>query len=148
MRVSWLVWGLVLPALLLSACGEDDAPEAEPVPQVIQVKSEPPATEEPETGDVAEPKPRRRIALTLPEVGNPLVQVRDGERVDLREEPGGKVLKTIGEQTEFGSRTALAVQRTAGPWAGVPTPHFENGRLAWVRLDPRRLEGVHGPLRG
>jgi hypothetical protein len=139
-RVSWLVWGLVLPALLLSACGEDDAPEPEPEPQVVQIKSEPPADEEPETAAAAKPEPRRRIALTLPEVGNPLVQVREGERVELREEPGGKVLKTIGEQTEFGSRTALAVQRTAGPWAGVPTPHFENGRLAWVRLDPRRLK--------
>ena len=90
MRVSWLVWGLVLPALLLSACGEDDAPEPEPEPQVVQIKSEPPATEERETGEVADPKPRRRIALTLPEVGNPLVQVRDGERVDLREEPRGR----------------------------------------------------------
>jgi hypothetical protein len=133
------VVGLVLPALLASACGEDDTPE--PAPQVVQVKTEPPPAEEPpDPPDVAKPKPRERIALVLPEQGNPLVQVRDGERVDLYDEPGGKVLKTVEDRTEFSSPTAFAVQRTRGAWAGVPTPYFENGRLAWLRLDSRRLK--------
>jgi hypothetical protein len=139
-RVSWLVVGLVLPALLLSACGEDDAPESAET-RVLQVEVEKPAAEEAAgTADVAKPTPRERIALALPERGNPLVRVRDGKRVELYDEPGGKVIKTVGDRTEFSSPTAFAVQRTKGAWAGVPTPYFENGRLAWLRLDSRRLK--------
>jgi L,D-transpeptidase catalytic domain len=66
--------------------------------------------------------------------------VRSGEKVELHDEPGGKVIDTVGDQTEFGSRMAFSVQRTDGVWAGVPTPYFENGRLAWMRLDSRRLK--------
>jgi len=138
-RVSRLVWGLVLPALLVTACGEDDEPEA--APRVLQVEIEgPPAEDDVDTAPVAKPAPRRDIALTLPDRGNPLVQVRDGEKVELRDEPGGKVIETVGDRTEFGSPTAFAIQRTQGAWAGVPTPHFENERLAWLRLDSRRLK--------
>ena len=79
-------------------------------------------------------------SLLLPDVGNPLVQVRRHRRVDLYDEPGGSVIKTVRDETEFGSPTAFAVQRRRNGWAGVPTPYFENGRLAWVRLDPRRLK--------
>ena len=130
--------GLVLPALLLSACGEDE-PETDP--SAIQVQAEePPAKDDADPGPVAKPNPRRRIALALPDEGNPLVRVRDGERVDLYDEPGGKVIKTVGDRTEFSSPTAFSVQRTRGAWAGVPTPYFENGRLAWLRLDRRRLK--------
>ena len=60
--------------------------------------------------------------------------------MDLYDEPGGKVLKSVGDRTEFSSPTAFSVQRTRGAWAGVPTPYFENSRLAWLRLDRRRLK--------
>lgn len=137
MRVSWLVWGLVLPALLLSACGDDD-PDTET--RVLQVEVEKPPADDSDPVAIARPSPRERIALPLPDEGNPLVRVRSGERVDLYDHPGGKVIKTVGDKTEFQSPTAFAVQRTRGAWAGVPTPYFENGRLAWLRLDRRRLK--------
>jgi hypothetical protein len=130
------VWGLVLPALIATGCGGD---EADPDPEVVQVKTEPRAADE-RAAPVAKAAPNRRIALALPEVGNPLVRVRRGERVRLHDEPGGKVIETVGPETEFGSRTAFAVQRSRGGWAGVPTAHFENGRIAWLRLDTRRLK--------
>ena len=130
MRVSWLVWGLVLPALLLSACG-DDGPDTDT--RVLQVEVEKPPADDADPGPVAKPSPRKRLALALPDAGNPLVRIRHGERVDLYDEPGGKVLKSVGDRTEFSSPTAFSVQRTRGAWAGVPTPYFENGRLAWLR---------------
>ncbi len=123
--MAWLAWGLVTPALLLAGCGDDEPNAA----------SEPVAEAE-----TAEPEPREVPVLELGDVGNPLVQVRRGRSVDLYDRPGGKVLETLGDETEFGSPTAFAVQRGRDGWAAVPTALFENGRLAWLRLDPRRLE--------
>lgn len=113
--------GLALPALLLAGCGDDEP--------AVESASQP-------TGESQAPEPR---VLELPKRGHPYVEVRRGRRVDLHESPGGKVIETVDEETEFGSPTAFAVQRVRDGWAAVPTAHFENGRLAWLRLDPRRL---------
>jgi hypothetical protein len=113
---------LALPALLLAGCGDDD-PALEPAP----------------AQGTEEPPPRAPRVLELPDRGHPYVEVRRGKRVDLYDSPGGKVIATVGEETQFGSPTAFAVQRARDGWAAVPTAHFQNGKLAWVRLDPRKL---------
>jgi L,D-transpeptidase catalytic domain len=139
--MAWVTLLAAVPAVL-AGCGEDE-PAIQPT-KTVEVTVETPAEEPPaETAEAkAEPGPR---VLALPRAGNPLVQVRRNRRVDLYDEPGGKVLETVGDETEFGSPTAFAVQRDHGGWAAVPTPLFENGRLAWVRLDPRRLKAFIAP---
>lgn len=116
-------------------CGEEELP-----PPVVEPVA-PPAAEAGEPR--AEPGPRKAArepaTLELPAGGHPVVWVRRGREVELRDEPGGEVLETLGDETEFGSRTVLSVAQQRRGWAAVPTPHFENGRLAWVRLDPARL---------
>jgi hypothetical protein len=59
--------------------------------------------------------------------------------VSLRTKPGGRRVRSVGARTPYGSRTALSVVVHRGRWAGVATPYLPNGRLAWVRLDRRRL---------
>ena len=113
--------GLALPVLVLAGCGGDDSPAA-PVPH-----------------SVAETIAEQPRVLELPKRGHPYVEVRRGRRVDLHAGPGGKVIATVEDETEFGSPTVFAVQRVRDGWAAVPTAHFENGRLAWLRLDARRL---------
>ena len=108
---------------MLVGCGDDEAEPAAESPMSV-------AAENPE---------RERPVLDLPDAGNPLVQVRRDRRVDLYDRPAGKVIETVRDETEFGSPTAFSVQREHDGWAAVPTALFENGRLAWVRLDPRRL---------
>jgi hypothetical protein len=114
--------GLALPFLAFAGCGDDES-------AVDPATAQAPA-------DSQEREPR---VLELPDRGHPFVEVRRGRRVDLYDSPRGKVIDTVGEETEFSSPTAFAVQRVRDGWAAVPTAHFENGRLAWLRLDPRRL---------
>ncbi|MDQ3573145.1 MAG: L,D-transpeptidase [Actinomycetota bacterium] len=82
------------------------------------------------------PKPR---TLEFPRSGSPIVTVKRGERVALYDEPGGELLEQVRDETEFGSPTVFSVSRERDGWAAVPTAHFENGRLVWIRLDPKRL---------
>ena len=82
---------------------------------------------------------RERPILEFPPGGTPTVTVKRGKSLALYDEPGGKVLERVRDETEWGSPTVFAVSRKRDGWAGVPTAHFENGRLAWVRLDPRRV---------
>jgi hypothetical protein len=71
--------------------------------------------------------------------GQPVVWLRRGARIAVRASPGGRVVRTIGWRTEFGSRRVLAVFRRRGEWAGVPTPLLPNGELGWLRHDPDEL---------
>ncbi len=78
--------------------------------------------------------------LALPHRGYPLIWVRRGSKVDIRTGPGGgRVVRTVGRRTRFGSITAFDVVRREGNWAGVPNPYLPNGQLGWVRLDDREL---------
>lgn len=97
-----------------------------------------------------DPSPARRAAsapaantapneLRLSHRGQPLVWVRRGERIAIRTEPRGKVVKRLRPKTPFGSRTVLAALSRRARWAGVPTPLLPDGRLGWVKLDPARL---------
>ncbi|MFL5869635.1 MAG: L,D-transpeptidase [Solirubrobacterales bacterium] len=87
-----------------------------------------------------EPASRPSIHLNLPDGTYGVIWVRRGSRVELRTEPGGgSVVDTVDKRTEFGSPTVFGVVKQVGRWAGVSTPAVPNGQLAWVRLDPRRL---------
>lgn len=110
----------------------------------------PPPVVEPVAPPAADAVGHERVAqrtLEIPGAGNPIVWVRRGERVDLHDSPGGKVIETVGRETEFGSITVFAVHQVRDGWAAVPTPYFENGRLAWVRLDPASLAAGSVPWR-
>ena len=120
---------------LLFRGGSEPAPPATAAP-------EPPV---PPADSDAEPVKARGAQngreLTLPEggEGTPLVWVRNHEQVDIHSTPGGPVVKTVGDATQFGSRTILSVAKKDGEWAGVPNAYTGNGTLGWVRLDPDEL---------
>jgi hypothetical protein len=83
--------------------------------------------------------------LRLTGRGQPIVWLRYGAEIPLRDAPGGGLVERLRPRTEFGSRTVLAVFRRVGRWAGVPTPALSNGDLGWVKLDPGRLRAGHIP---
>jgi hypothetical protein len=119
---------LAVAGALVAACGQEEAQEPQITPAPEAASAEP-------AKDGPEPR-----TLELPERGTTVLRVKKGQRVDVHDKPGGKVLKTIGDETEFGSPAAYAVHQHRDGWAAVPTPLFENGRLAWLKLDPRKLE--------
>jgi hypothetical protein len=65
----------------------------------------------------------------------------------LRARPGGRVLRTIGPRTEFGSPSVLAVVAQRPGWLGVLTPHTANSRVAWIRDGAAPLQPVAYSLR-
>jgi hypothetical protein len=69
-----------------------------------------------------------------------IAQVRPGERIEIRDAPGGRVIAEAGDRTEFGSIRNLWVKRVSGDWFGVPAPELGNGRLGWIRDDRIELE--------
>jgi hypothetical protein len=87
----------------------------------------------------------REPRLELSDRGQPIVWPRKGARVPIHIAPGGKVVKSAGSRTPFGSRTVLAVFRREGEWAGVPTPLLRTGELGWVKLDPSKLRAGWTP---
>jgi hypothetical protein len=70
----------------------------------------------------------------------PIARVRQGEEVELRDSPDGEMIGTMGDRTEFGSRTTFWVAEIDGDWFGVPTAELPNGELAWIRDDRTVLE--------
>ena len=79
------------------------------------------------------------LELDAPPDAHPVIWVRQGESVEVRDAPGGALLEVARKRTEFGSPTVFSVVRHRGSWAGVTTPAAGNGSLGWVKLDPERL---------
>ena len=79
---------------------------------------------------VAEPP-----ADDVPGPSYPLATVRAGERVELRDSPGGRVIAEVGDETEFGSVRRFWIAEVRGDWFGVPAPELGNGVLGWIRDD-------------
>jgi hypothetical protein len=82
---------------------------------------------------------RGDTSLDLARGGQPIIWLRPGTTIALHDSPGGRMVTELHRHDRFGSTTVLAVFRTRGEWAGVPTPALPNGQLGWVKLDPSRL---------
>lgn len=50
----------------------------------------------------------------------------------LRDRPGGRILRSIGKRTEFGSPRVMAVVEQRPGWLGVLSEHVANSRAAWI----------------
>lgn len=64
-----------------------------------------------------------------------MVTVKPGASVAMHGSPGGAVVQTLADTTEFGSPQVLSVLERRGSWLGVSTPLLDNGDLGWVRFD-------------
>jgi L,D-transpeptidase catalytic domain len=72
-----------------------------------------------------------------------ILWVRKGRHVRLRRAPGGRTIAILGDRTEYGRRTILAVTHVRGRWAAVSSSLVPNGRRAWVRLSSRDVAFRH-----
>jgi hypothetical protein len=69
----------------------------------------------------------------------PIVRVQPGAEVALRDAPGGEVIGTLGDETEFESPSTFWISEIKGDWFGVRTPDVYNG-VGWIRDDRTELE--------
>jgi lipoprotein-anchoring transpeptidase ErfK/SrfK len=60
-------------------------------------------------------------------------------RTAMRASPGGRVLGTVGQRTQFGSQDVLLVARIDDGWLGVVSELAGNGRLGWIPLPDATL---------
>ena len=66
-------------------------------------------------------------------------------RTQLRASPGGRVVRSIGTRTGYGSVRVLAVVARRGPWLGVLSDHMPNSRPGWIPAASAVL--LHEPYR-
>ena len=84
--------------------------------------------------------PERAVVPALPPLLEPdgiSLRVDPGKRVSLLDRPGGKVIKRIGDTTEFGSPQVLSAtgrSRRDG-WLAVSHTSLGNDRVAWLQPD-------------
>ncbi len=69
----------------------------------------------------------------------PIARVQPGEKVEVRDAPGGKVSATLGDETEFGAPRTFWISEIRGDWFGVHTPEVYN-EVGWIRDDRAVLE--------
>src|SRR4051812_32152120 len=74
------------------------------------------------------------------------VRVRAGHAVALRSKPRGPVVARVGDTTQFGSPTFLAVAEQRGGWLGVTSTDLPNGRVGWIEARSASVERHHTPL--
>ncbi len=60
-------------------------------------------------------------------------------KVEVHSAPGGRTVRRLGRRTQFGGPRVMWVAKRRGAWLGVVAPELGNGRIGWVRNDPRRL---------
>lgn len=107
----------------------EQASAAEPAVTQSNLPATAPASATPD------PAGRTTPLVPLPSSGTPVLKVKPGAEVSLSAKPGGDPLVTLGDTTEFGSRTVLTVLEREGNWVGVPTEKLPNGELGWLKLD-------------
>jgi hypothetical protein len=64
-------------------------------------------------------------------------------RTQLRSRAGGRVVRSLGTRTGFGSARVLAVVARRGRWLAVLTNHLPNARAGWIPVDSATL--LHEP---
>jgi hypothetical protein len=69
-----------------------------------------------------------------------IARLRPGAREAMWSAPGHGFVETLGPRTEFGSPVILSIVRTRPGWLGVTSAEMPNGRLGWIRRDPRRVD--------
>ena len=89
------------------------------------------------------PQLRERAQRTLPRAAVPPRHGPFGARllrpVLLRNRPGGRMLRSLGRRTEFGSERVLAVVGQRPGWLAVLTHHLPNSRAGWIPADGAQL---------
>lgn len=110
-------------ALALAAETGDDLS-----PPMTVIRTVPAAPPPPESARGAHPGPTFTIA-----------RLRTGSRVTVWRAPGGRIAGVAEPETDFGSPVVFSVVKERGAWLGVATPELSNGRLGWIRRDPRRV---------
>lgn len=60
-------------------------------------------------------------------------------RVQLRESPGGRVVRVLGTSTGYGSDRVLAVVARRPGWLGVLSHYMPNSRAGWIPADGAKL---------
>ena len=69
-----------------------------------------------------------------------ILELRRGAHVAMLDSPGGRQVKSLSAESEFGSPLVLGVARQSGSWLGVTTPLRADGELGWVRFDAAKLK--------
>ncbi|HYU60236.1 MAG TPA: L,D-transpeptidase [Solirubrobacterales bacterium] len=98
------------------------------------------AASDPATAAVQEEPPADAPKVaSFPGQGYEVAQVREGEKVEVFDHPGGDVVTRLGSSTDFGSPRVLPVIHPGKQWLGVADPKLGNGAVGWVRYDPEKL---------
>jgi hypothetical protein len=82
------------------------------------------------------PLPQTSLTMPPPAVKGPsfpIATIRSGHRIALHASPGGRVVTSVGDRTEFGSMRVFWIERVQRGWFGVPAPELPDGELAWIR---------------
>jgi len=104
-------------ALLLAGRGDEVTPRS----------SDPPPRE------LRRPAPQPAVGRRGP-IGAQLVR-----RTQLRERPGGRVVRALGKRTGYGSARVLWVVARRGRWLAVLSHHMRNSRAGWIPADSATL---------
>jgi hypothetical protein len=80
-------------------------------------------------------RPARPVGLEFPPAGLLVAHVKPRTRVALWDRPNGKVLRRIGDRTEFGSPEVLSpTGPRQGGWIAVRHTSLGNDGVAWVHV--------------
>jgi len=60
-------------------------------------------------------------------------------RTQLRERPGGRIVRALGKRTGYGSARVLWVVARRGPWLAVVSQYVPNSRAGWIPADSATL---------
>ncbi|MDX6680326.1 MAG: hypothetical protein QOG94_365 [Solirubrobacteraceae bacterium] len=95
----------------------------------------------------AQPRPvaHPRLPAERPRPPHGPLGARVLRRVQLRERPGGRVVRAVGTLTGYNSERVLAVVGRRGRWVGVLSDHVANSRAAWIPAEA--VELLHEPYR-
>jgi lipoprotein-anchoring transpeptidase ErfK/SrfK len=147
-----VMFGAALAVLLTRDRGDRGPQRAAPPATTVAPAPAPPPAAEPA------PEPAAPPAEQAPGPGPPLAGPAPGpaappgplaarvlRRTQLRARPGGRVVRSVGTLTGYGSPRVLAVVKRRGGWLAVLTDHVPNSRAAWIPAASAEL--VHEPYR-